>query len=80
MPYRRNDKCVRKLWIWLKTSRNETKERINQLEIAFVTVFKDFGHHVQQEISKCKGKDNPDVTKFRNKIKQLKSENDNIAL
>ena len=33
---------------------------------------------MQQEISKCKGKDNPDVTKFRNKIKQLKSENDSI--
>ena len=54
---RRNDGYVRTLKNWLTTSKNETKERIDQLEIAFAIAFKEFEHHEQGEISKYKGKD-----------------------
>ena len=55
---------------------NEIKEKIDQLEVTFATVFEDFEHHLQEEILGCKGKDNPDVTKLRNEIKQLKPKNE----
>ena len=54
---RRNDEYVRTLKNWLTTSKSETKERIDQLEIAFAIAFKEFEHHEQGEISKYKGKD-----------------------
>ena len=60
---------------WLKY---EIKEKIDQLEVTFATVFEDFEHHLQEEILGCKGKDNPDVTKLRNEIKQLKPKNDKL--
>ena len=41
----------------LQLHKYETADRINQLEIVLATVFKELEHHIHQEISKCKGKE-----------------------
>lgn len=66
---------VKPFGVDLHLQKNETKERTDQLEIAFATAFDEPEHYKQEEISKCKCKDDIIVTKLRNEIKQLKSEN-----
>ena len=60
----------------LHLQKSETKERVDQLEIVFVTTFENFEQLVQEEISGCKGKETLMLLNWE--IWQLKSENNKL--